>query len=197
VSRKFVLAIAALISFSATARGEYILIVSQAGSNVVAAGSGTLDTAALTTVTNTGLSGFGINPSAAFVVTGDSSDGAQTYTGFSGPTSFGPGGYTGNSGTGDPTGINGLAHYIVTPIGYISGAPLSGSMTFDNTTIAALGLTSGTYTWTWGSGATADSFVLDIVPEPASLPMLITGLLAVGGFLLSRRRRATESTQAS
>ncbi len=59
-------------------------------------------------------------------------------------------------------------------------------------TFSSLGLTPGTYIWTWGSGADADSFTMNIgvssVPEPASLMMLGTGSLAILGFARRRRR---------
>jgi hypothetical protein len=195
--RTVVLAIGTLIAFSATSRAEYIIDISQAGPNVVAKGHGTLDTAALTSVpvSDTGLGVFGINASSAFAVVGNYNLGDQTYTGFSGPTTFGPGWYTFANGPGLPTGINGSSDYLVTPLNYSSGDPLSGSMEFDGTTIAGLGLTPGTYTWTWGSGDTADSFVIRIhghvTPEPASLTMLGTALAAFGGLRLRRRKQRT------
>ncbi|MEM9353441.1 MAG: PEP-CTERM sorting domain-containing protein [Planctomycetota bacterium] len=70
------------------------------------------------------------------------------------------------------------------PIGYISEEALAFSMTFTGETTASLGITPGVHTWTWGSGANADSLSFLVVPEPASL-----ALLALGGLLLARRRR--------
>ena len=74
------------------------------------------------------------------------------------------------------------------PTGYTSGSALSGSATFDSTTLSAMGLTSGTYTASWGSGATADSVTLEVgsaVPEPATFALLLLPLTALG---LARRR---------
>jgi hypothetical protein len=74
----------------------------------------------------------------------------------------------------------------------VSGTSVSDLTTFAGDTFASLGVTPGTYVWTWGSGATADSFTLQIgpaqtVPEPASLTLLAVGLAGLG-MVLHRRR---------
>ena len=84
---------------------------------------------------------------------------------------------------------------VAVPQGYVSGTPLGTSTaTFSNATISSLGLTPGAYVWTWGDGATADSFTLDIssvgaaapAPEPATWAMMVLGLV---GLALLRTRR--------
>jgi hypothetical protein len=73
--------------------------------------------------------------------------------------------------------------------------PLSDISTFDGATLAGLGVTDGTYVWTWGTGADADSFTLQIGPpptgvlEPASLALFCAGVVGLG---LIRRKRTLQ-----
>jgi hypothetical protein len=77
-------------------------------------------------------------------------------------------------------------------VDHTSGSPLSGTATFDDTTIAALGLTPGTYSVTWRNGTPhADSLTVNIgmssVPEPSTLAL--AGIAEVAGLGMARRRR--------
>ena len=84
----------------------------------------------------------------------------------------------------------GVGDVMGVPTGYVSGTVITSGATWDNTTLAALGVTDGTYVWTWGAGPNADSFTLNIgqspVPEPASLALLGAGVVGLG---LIRRKR--------
>ena len=122
---------------------------------------------------------------------------ATFYVGITGPSSFGSGGLIGtpDAPSGDLVGIALGAHLLV-PSGYASGSALSDSMAFDGGTYALMGLTPGTYTWSWGTpGTNFDSFVLDIhpvtesVPEPSTLAVLVAGLLGLG-FVKRKAKRA-------
>ncbi len=119
--------------------------------------------------------------------TGTSTDG---YHGITGPAAFGSGGITyADSGSGDFAGVL-FGPTLDVPAGYRSGL-LSDTATYDNQTFASLGVTPGTYVWTWGSGVHADSFTLRVgaaaVPEPASLALFAMGLAGLGMVLRSRR----------
>ncbi len=181
-------------SLAGTADADVIIDVSQSGSNVVATGSGSIDLTGL--AFNETLSVVvGVQPNIAFITLGATPGGSfDIYTGASGPSSFGSGGTTlADSGTGPLFGVLGTSNVgtgIFVPIGYVSGNPLSGSLTFDNKTIAGLGLTPGTYTYTWGTGP-VESLTVNIspasVPEPSSLAL--AGMAVAAGLIAACRRR--------
>jgi hypothetical protein len=126
----------------------------------------------------------------------------DTYTGITGPTSFGPGGpffFMANTGSGDFVGIGGLAGDIELPGGYTSGHALTSSATWNNATFASLGVTPGTYVWTWGAeGAANQNFTLIIgragVPDGGSTVSLLgfglLGLAALRRKLSSQERKS-------
>jgi len=186
------------------AKATYIATIDQVGLNVVVTGSGSIDFTDLTMLSPAVHSAGGIiQPSIGNIHIG-SSAGADYdgYYGISGPTSFGtglggdpnsgsPGGFAGIQNTGGPFPSPG----VIVPLGYVSGTLLSNTMTFDNQTLASIGLTPGTYVWTWGSGPDADSFTLQIgpttttaVPEPGSLALLLSALAGFLGLQGVRRR---------
>ena len=180
------------------AQAAYVVTLEQVGANVVATGSGSLDTVALTPPpvgSIQGLFGISLFPSTGSIELTNVGGEVSIFSGISGPGSFGS--VTGHfifassATNGVSVGIWGGG--LVVPVGYVSGTPLGTSiLTFDNTTLAALGVIGGTYEWTWGTGgADADSFTLEIgtvtsaVPEPMSAALLGVGLL---GITAARRR---------
>ena len=183
-----------------SAQADYILILQQVGPNVVATGSGPLDLTGLSFQFNTGLFP-GLTPSLPAAGTGPTPSAltdAYEYTApFAGPTNFGPGTGNGpNSGFGDPVGIftpNFGNGFLFVPVGYVSNNPLSDSMFFNNATFASLGVTPGTYVWTWGTGVN-QKFTLDAVapavPDSGStFGLLLLSLAALFGASRLRSRR--------
>jgi hypothetical protein len=195
----FLSAIAVAIGLSASpAQAGYMVTLAQVGSNVVATGSGPIDLTGLTLGT-LAAAGTSLAPNVAQVVTG--LPGTSTTEFFkvtfigTPPTNFGLGGpITTNSGNGDVVGIIGATGVgvlgvpsLIVPDGYVSNNPLSDTATYLNATFTSLGVTPGTYEWTWGSGAN-QNFTLDIAAVPA--PVIghgLPALLAIGGLLFGAK----------
>lgn len=156
------------------ARAALIINVNEVGSDVVVTAAGTLNLTALSG--NESEVTGGIIWAAAIVgsvisVGSPSSIPVDEYQLVSGPASFGTGAmFQADSGSGDLVALatNG---WIVVPAGYISGAPLSSTSTFEDESLDSLGLTTGSYVYSWGTGPTADTLTLNIgvasVPEPS------------------------------
>jgi hypothetical protein len=186
---------AALLGFAAlstSARAELVIDITQQGSNVIATGFGTVDTTDLLAGSN-GLSPAAVVGSNAFIGIGAGSE--TSYVSISGPSSFGSGGLlNASSSSGSVFGINGAGRFVILPVGYASGSFISGTDQFNGATIAGLGLTPGTYTYTFGTGQDADSVVVNIgnvsaVPEASTWAMMLLGFMGVG-FMAYRRKNS-------
>lgn len=193
------LAASTLLGSLVSAHASGTINISQSGSDVVASGTGSFDTAELTYISIPGGYAPGVEADVGFVLLSDTP--GYTYKGTSvaiaGPANFGSGSWLPySSGSGDAFGIWGTNQdnsnnpSLLLPSGYISGTSLSGNSTWLGQSIISLGLNPGTYTWTWGAGAHADSLTVNIsgVPEPSTFAIVVFG--AVGLFFILRRKAA-------
>ena len=190
-----VFAIAVTSLFSVQPAQAYTVTLEQMGANVVANGSGPINLTGLT-FTGPGRASPGINPNSAAIRTGAPATVDFYLADLAGPTSFGSGsGFGPSSASGDMVGI--LADIglgvgngeLLVPQGYVSGNALTDSTTFNNQTFASLGLTPGTYVWSWGDGAN-QRFTLQIggvgVPDGGSTVSLLG--FALFGLAALRRK---------
>ena len=155
----------ACLGIRQSAQAGHTVTLQEVGPDVVATGSGAINLTGLTFVAHFHLNAA-IDPPHATIRTGPLSPVDLYHTESSGPVSFGSGHETfASSGSGQMVGIGGL-HTLIVPGGYVSGTFLSASATYSNATVASLGVTPGTYVWTWGTGLN-QNFTLQIpVPPP-------------------------------
>ena len=176
-----------------TAQAAYIVNATEIGGDVVFEGSGSIDLAAWTYL-GWAAGGTAFVDADLGVLTGDSAE-VDLYnvpTDYSGPTNIGSGTTRtdAQAQTGDMTGITFSDQLLYTPRFYTSDTPLTGTATYTSATFASLGLTPGSYEWTWGSGATADSLTLNVgaVPIPAAVWLFGSGLLGLVGVARRKAR---------
>jgi hypothetical protein len=190
--------VALLLGGAERARADLVITFQQSGPNVVANGVGSLNFNALTFQGFDTTSSY-VDASAGAVLLGSSGTYADYYGSISGPTTFGPGlNFVANSSSSTApfstgAGVDGATGQLLVPGGYSAGSPFTVSATWDNETISGLGLTPGTYTWTWGSGANTDSLEVIIpgvvTPEPSSVILLLTGLLPLASVARKKMAR--------
>ena len=175
--------------FCAPPAQAYTVRLQQMGANVVANGSGPINLTGLAFVGPFGPAP-GIRGNPAYIMTGAGAGEVDGYRGFTGPASFGSGGFfAANTSSGDFVGIN-IPGGLFVPNGYVSGAALSDSMTVNNATFASLGVTPGTYIWSWGTGLPNQNFTLIIggvgVPDGGTTISLL-GCALLGLAALRRK----------
>jgi len=188
-----------LLAASATASADLLVTVEEVGSDVIfTSAGGSLDLTALTFANPGAQTGLIIqdSPNAFFVgPTGPPPSFGRVYTGAIAPSDFVSAGVSGftNADSGSGPIVGASDNFIFLPFSYSSGSVLGASTaTYNGSTFNSLGLIEGAYTWSWGSGATADSMTLQIgpaaVPEPGSFVLFGMGVAGLG--FTQRRKRA-------
>lgn len=152
--------------------GDFNVTITQVGSDVVWSGSGSFNLTDLTFDSSIAItSGFAASQAIWIAgatatppgLTGQQYGGASlTY-----PTTFASGlqSFSTLVSTGSMFGVltgGASGRTITVPDGYVSGTTISGSTTYQDTTIAGLGLSGGTYTWSWGSAPNTSTLVMVI-----------------------------------
>ena len=165
----------------------YTVTFEDVGPNVVATGSGSLDLGALAYIG--GLHDYGyVEAKYAQEITGSTTvvgDDLDEYgQQVAGPADFGAGAhFVASSGSGQMVGIKAQVYGIIlVPTGYVSGDPLSDTAVYPGESLDSLGLTPGHYVYSWGSGATADTFTVQIgsaVPEASTWAMMLAGFASL------------------
>jgi len=184
-----------------TAQAGYIVSLQEVGSNVVGTGSGAFNLAGLIGPQGGNVHESGVRGNPGFIGLGNPL-GAEIdgYSGLTGPASFGSGVavFSPSTDSGNTVSLNanfagsGAARLFV-PHGYVSDTDLSSSATWNNATFLTLGVTPGTYVWTWGTGPN-QNFTLKIgtstVPDHGStFGLLFISLIALLGATSLRHFR--------
>jgi PEP-CTERM putative exosortase interaction domain len=176
-----------------------IVTIEQQGADVVASYTGSIDLTGMFFVTVGSASNNAIRPSSgvALFQNGVATKANITLQGGNpwtvAPTAFGTSSIVFHADSvsipaGNAFGFQGTGFFVEPS--YVSGTTISGSMTFENVTLASMGINAGdgimNATFSSGDTLTVNAAV---VPEPTSIAFLATGGLAVGVVAAARRRR--------
>ena len=202
--KKCILALLMMLTVVPVAHASVVININQVGSDVTASYSnGSLNLGALGSPSTSGGFFTFITPSASVFALGSTGSLYTQYTLASGsitsPTDFGPGSFTqSNASAGSALGVSPSSNNLYVPAGYTSGAAdLTGGNTWSNKNYSDLGLTTGTYTWSWGTGGAADFITMNVnaVPEPSTYALLCISL-GVVGFARRNLRKTSEELSA-
>jgi hypothetical protein len=189
----YVAALIILLLGMREANAAYLMTIGEVGNDVVATGGGTLNISALFFGGTSSVSAE-IQANQAIVITGLPSTGLFLSGIFGPDSSFGSGNeVAATTASGQSVGVD-RAELLIVPDGYASNTPLSSSATWNNQTLSSLGLNAGTYTYSWGSGPSADTFTVQIVPEPST--WIAASLLVLGVGIRQWRGRKTKQLAA-
>ncbi|EPX78848.1 VPLPA-CTERM sorting domain-containing protein [Salipiger mucosus] len=204
--------IATLSLTAGDADASVVIDITQTGSDVVATYSGSLDLSALAHDFTWSQTRGEISGDPLHFYSFDSAE-SGNYYGYLGEMTFASSGLidTTTSSTTDASAIAGdnfgfhdhsdtMAGYgyVYVPEAYANGSQIDGSVTFAGATLASLGLNAGIFSdvASWGSGSTFDSISVNVsiaaVPLPASFPLALAGLGALGALRRSRRKARAE-----
>jgi hypothetical protein len=183
-SMLLLLALAVLTLFSPIMNAAVVIDVVESSGNVVATASGSINTAGLPAPGTTGGAGSFVSGSSfqpgfthSRIAVGSASTGL-VYRIDDTSIEFSIGGnFLASSRSGNWVGVlsgDSFNDSLYTDIIYVSGAPISGTATWNGRTFGSMGLIPGTYVFTWGADATADSLTLNIgsvTPPPLACTM--------------------------
>ena len=191
--RILVLAIAGLLAQASPSRAGVVIDFVESWSNVVATLSGSISD--LSGATLFQASSFDIqenlirSSSSQFKFSNTSGFGQfRTYSIFTAPANFGTSTATvfpadsSTASTSMKVEFGGPELWIGT--GYTLGDPVTGTLTWNNKTLATMGLAPGSYVFGW----TGDSVTINVVPEPATLGLAAVAGLGFCGYRLRRRQ---------
>lgn len=179
---------------AATGFSAVTITILESGSDVVGTASGTANLTGLTGPITTQSGTAFLWPSSPIARFGGlGTINWDLYTGASGPASFGTGGsgISADSGSGPRVGVF-SSTAIILPDDYVSGSAISATSTWLGESFVSLGITPGTYTWTWSS----DSLTITAIPEP-SVYVGVMGLAALAFVIWRRRPRMVVSPVSS
>lgn len=169
--------VAAFWCISAATASTYQVQFLEVGGNVEATGSGSIDLTGSDFLGTATISLSRVWPSDGFLFFDNGT--YDVYQVSIADQSFGPGSiFTADSSSGDNVGFWAADDFFYTPLGYISGDPLSAEATWQGESFLSLGMNTGIYDYQ--AGATTFRVIVGEVsgqvPLPAAFPLLLIGL---------------------
>jgi hypothetical protein len=180
----------ALMAAAMPCAADVTVTIEEVGDDVYMSGNGTLDVS-LWELSGMGALGGGfIWPHGGVLLgPGGDEDNSESYefpVNLQGPDAIGEGmvDVYGDSGGGDDFGFVWGVQALFVPLGYEAGDHIEGDATFANQSLESIGLTEGSYTWTWDTADGAgDSFTIIVGPAGCDADVNGDGELSVLDFV--------------